>query len=102
MMKTMFGALAVLLAGTAMLAAGPVETACNRSSRDAANPMLCDCIQQVADMTLTGGDQRRAAGFFKDPEKAHKVWMSKSKSDDLFWDRYKSFGEMAEAYCAAG
>ncbi len=27
--------------------------------------------------------------------------MSKSKSDDDFWDRYKAFGAQAEAYCAA-
>ncbi len=100
MMKSMFTALGLTLASTAMLSAGPVESACNRSSRDAANPNLCGCIQQVADMTLDGGDQRRAASFFKDPEKAHKVWMSKSNSDDLFWDRYKAFGAMAEAYCA--
>lgn len=101
MMKSTLGAVAVLLTSATMLSAGPVENACNRSSRDAANPYLCNCIQQVADMTLTGGDQRRAASFFKDPEKAHKVWMSKSKSDDAFWDRYKAFGELAEAYCAA-
>jgi cyanophycinase-like exopeptidase len=100
MIKSMFTALGLTLASTAMLTAGPVENACNRSSRDAANPSLCNCIQQVADMTLTGGDQRRAASFFKDPQKAHNVWMSKSKSDDLFWDRYKEFGAMAEAYCA--
>ena len=51
-------------------------------------------------MTLSGGDQRRAAKFFKDPEAAHATWISQSKSDDAFWDRYKSFGQTAEAYCA--
>lgn len=79
--------------------AGQIENACMRSDRKAANRALCGCIQQVADMTLRGGDQRRAATFFKDPEKAHKVWMSKSKSDDDFWKRYKAFGAQAEAYC---
>jgi hypothetical protein len=101
MMKSTLGALAALLLSVTIGAAGPVENGCNRSSREAANPNLCDCIQQVADMTLNGSDQRRAASFFKDPEKAHKVWMSKSKSDDAFWDRYKAFGDMAEAYCSA-
>lgn len=82
-----------------MADAGPVENACNRSKRKAANRQLCSCIQQVADMSLSRSDQSRAASFFKDPAKAHKVWMSKSKSDDAFWDRYKAFGAQAEAYC---
>ena len=97
--------LAVLSLGVALPAmssfasAGPIENACNRSERKAANRQLCACIQQVADMTLKGGDQRRAVAFFKDPEKAHKVWMSKTDSDDAFWDRYKAFGAQAQAYC---
>ena len=80
--------------------AGPIESACNRSDRDAANRALCDCIQQVADMTLRSTDQRRVAAFFKDPEKAQDVKMSKRDADDAFWDRYKAFSEQAEAYCA--
>lgn len=85
---------------TSFAAAGPIESACLRSDRKAANRALCDCIQQVADQTLRSSDQRRAATFFKDPDKAHKVWMSKNNSDDAFWDRYKAFGAQAEAYCA--
>jgi hypothetical protein len=80
--------------------AGPIETACLRSGRDAANRALCGCIQQAADMTLRGSDQRRAAKFFRDPDLAHKTWVSQSASDDAFWDRYKEFGAAAEAYCA--
>ena len=78
--------------------AGPIERACMASDRGG-NRALCGCIQQAADMTLSGGDQRRAAKFFKDPEAAHATWVSQSKSDDAFWDRYKSFGQTAEAYC---
>lgn len=85
---------------SAMAAAGPLETACNRSDRQAASRSLCSCIGQVADMTLRPADQRRAASFFKDPDKAQSVKMSKSNADDAFWDRYKAFGEQAEAYCA--
>ena len=85
-------------AGAAL--AGPVESACNRSDRDAASRQLCACVGQVADQTLRGADQRRAAAFFKDPEKAHKAWMSKRNADDAFWERYKAFGAQAEAYCA--
>ncbi|MDP3195120.1 hypothetical protein [Tabrizicola sp.] len=79
--------------------AGPIERACMASDRGG-NRSLCGCIQQAADMTLSGGDQRRAAKFFKDPEAAHSTWVSQSKSDDAFWDRYKSFGQTAQAYCA--
>ena len=90
--------LALALPGVA--GAGPVETACNRSDRDAASRSLCACVGQVADQTLRGADQRRAAAFFRDPEKAHKAWMSKRDADDAFWERYKAFGAQAEAYCA--
>ena len=70
----------LLAAGLAVFAgvafAGPIERACNKSDR--------------------------AVSFFKDPEKAHKVWMSKSRGDDAFWDRYKAFGAQAEAMCGSG
>ncbi|MEN9408759.1 MAG: hypothetical protein RL216_733 [Pseudomonadota bacterium] len=102
-MKTMLigaalAALALPVMST-LATAGPIERACLRSDRDAANRSLCSCIQQVADMTLRGGDQRRAAKFFADPDRAHKTWMSQRKSDDAFWERYKNFGTTAEAYC---
>ena len=53
----------------------------------------------MADVTLNGGDQRLAASFFKDPERAQKVRMSTSRRDDEFWDRYKVFGEQAAMAC---
>ena len=84
---------------SSMALAGPIESACNRSDRQTASRSLCRCIEQVADQTLSGSDQRRAAAFFKDPDKAHKAWMSKNNADDAFWDRYKAFGAQAEAYC---
>lgn len=86
-------------AGAAM-AGGPVEKACNRSGRDAANRSLCRCIQDVADMTLRDRDQRRAAKLFGDPDLAHKTWISKSGADDAFWDRYQVFSDQAQAFCA--
>lgn len=101
-MKSVLLAVCVAVALPALssfAAAGPIESACNRSERKASNRQLCGCIQQAADQTLRGADQRRAASFFKDPEKAHKVWMSKSKGDDAFWTRYKAFSAQAQAYC---
>ncbi|WP_435530793.1 hypothetical protein [Pseudotabrizicola formosa] len=91
---------AVLLSLSGSLAlAGPIERACNSSDRKAASRAVCACVQQVADMTLRGGDQRKAAAFFKDPDRAQKVRMSKSDTDNDFWRRYKAFGQQAEAYC---
>ena len=83
-----------------MASAGPIETACNRSDRQAASRSMCDCIGQVADSTLRGGDQKRVASFFKDPDRAQDVKMSKRDSDDAFWERYQEFTAQAEAYCA--
>jgi hypothetical protein len=80
--------------------AGAIEQACLKSDRSAASRPLCGCIQQVADMTLPSGDQRKAAKFFTDPDQAQKVRMSKSDRDNEFWARYKNFGETAQIYCA--
>ena len=94
-----FAALSLMcMAG--MASAGPIESACLKSKRDAANRSLCSCIQQVADITLGGSDQRLAASFFKDPDKAQQVRMSQSRKDDEFWDRYVTFGQQAQMACA--
>jgi len=92
-------ALALPLSAT-IAAAGPIERACLGSDRKAANRATCGCIQQVADMTLRGSDQRRAAKFFTDPDQAQETRVSKSDRDNEFWARYKAFGAQAEAYCA--
>ncbi|MCA3446978.1 MAG: hypothetical protein INF93_09710 [Rhodobacter sp.] len=87
------------LAATAV-AAGPIEKACLNSDRRGASRAMCNCIQEAADMTLRGADQRRAAKFFSDPEEAQQVRMSDRESDNAFWDRYKAFGDSARALCA--
>jgi hypothetical protein len=92
-------AVSLMFAASAAMA-GPISTACMKSNRQAANSALCSCIQQVADVTLAGADQRRAATFFRDPEKAQKVFMSQNRADDAFWQRYKAFGSMAEQSCS--
>ena len=81
-------------------AAGTIERACVRSDRKAANRALCGCIQDVADLTLTGSDQKLAATFFKNPQKAQDVRQSDRRSHEIFWKRYKNFGETARAYCS--
>ncbi|MDR5652104.1 hypothetical protein [Ruixingdingia sedimenti] len=93
---------ATLLAITAPVAvhAGAIENACIQSDRSRGNRALCGCIQQAADMTLRNADQRRAAGFFRDPHQAQEVRMSKSNADNEFWQRYRSFISAAEGMCA--
>jgi hypothetical protein len=101
MIRTPIAAAILALSFPFAAAAGPIESACLKSDRSAASRPLCGCIQQVADMTLRGGDQRKAAKFFTDPDQAQKVRMSKSDRDNEFWARYKNFGETAQAYCAS-
>lgn len=78
---------------------GPISRACLSSDRKARNSRLCGCIQTVANQSLSGSDQRKASGFFKDPQRAHDVWMSQSSSDDAFWERYKVFAARSENSC---
>lgn len=53
----------------------------------------------MARQTLTRAEQRRAARFFRDPDEAQRVRMSRSAEDNRFWARYRAFGEAAEASC---
>lgn len=99
MLKPVVAIAAVLL--TAPFAvAGPIDNACARSDRGAQNRALCGCIQQVADMTLSRSDQRRAAGFFRNAQQAQDVRMSKRDADNQFWARYRNFATAAETYCS--
>lgn len=84
-----------------MSAAGPVGSACLSSGRSTSQ-MLCTCLQNVADMTLDGRDQKRAAKLFSDPEKAEAVRISDSARDKDFWTRYQGFAEAAGTICVAG
>lgn len=82
-----------------MVSANPIETACVRSDRQQATRALCRCIGAVAQSTLTRSEQRRAAAFFRDPQLAQDVRMSKSDRDNAFWARYRAFGAAAEQRC---
>ena len=93
-------ALLLPMTATVAAAAGPIEKACMNSDRRAASRAMCGCIQEAADMTLRGADQRRAAKFFSDPDEAQQVRMSDRDSDNAFWDRYEAFGDSARALCA--
>lgn len=76
-----------------------IRNACLKSDRGRGQAQLCSCIQQVADGTLNKRDQKKAAVFFTDPERAQRVRTSDNRSDEKFWDRYEVFGAAAEALC---
>lgn len=78
---------------------GEVGKACMAAERTAANPALCSCVQASANQHLNGNDQKLAAAFFADPEKANDMKLSKSRSADAFWDRYKLFSATAQRSC---
>lgn len=78
---------------------GDVAKACISGGRDAANRALCSCVQQVANQSLSGADQRRAAGFYDDPEAAQQVRLSDRSSDAAFWTRYRAFADRAAESC---
>lgn len=100
-MKTLVTAtaLAAVLTSPAY-ALGPIEKACLKSGRAGADRLLCGCIQDVAEATLSTAEIRKAAAFFKDPHKAQVLRQSDRRSDEAFWERYKLFGATAETYCA--
>jgi len=90
--------LAWLFAGSAM--ADQIERACLKSDRGSGHGALCGCIQDAADLTLTASDQRLAARFFTDPDRAQKMRQSDSHADARFWKRYQNFGTTAETFCS--
>lgn len=101
MKKIFFAAVTgLMLAAPQASFAGPIENACLRSDRSQATRAMCRCIDSVAQSTLTRSEQRRAASFFSDPDRAQQVRMSKTARDNEFWDRYRAFGASAEQYCA--
>ncbi|MFN6977767.1 MAG: hypothetical protein ACK4OP_06570 [Gemmobacter sp.] len=98
---TLFAAaLAAAALAPGLVAAGPIGNACMASDRSRGDAALCRCIQAAADATLNRGEQRRAARFFRDPHQAQTVRASTSAADNAFWQRYVTFGQLAEARCA--
>ena len=78
---------------------GDVGKACMAAGRSAANSALCSCVQQSANHTLSGRDQKLAATFFEEPQKAQDVRQASGPVNNAFWDRYKIFTRQAEMSC---
>jgi len=94
-------ALALILGALASpLFAAQIERACMKSERSYGQRSLCGCIQDAANLTLTSGDQRLAASFFKDPDRAQAIRQSDRPAHEAFWQRYKNFGQTAEHFCS--
>ncbi|MEX5727490.1 hypothetical protein Ga0609869_000843 [Rhodovulum iodosum] len=98
-MKKLAYAAALSVLAVSAAQAGPIERACLQSDRSNGSRSLCGCIQDAANLTLTGADQRFAAKFFRDPHQAQVVRQSDNTSHEAFWQRYKRFGTTAEAFC---
>lgn len=92
-------AVALVLAACGTGGGGTVGGACLAADRSAASPALCGCIQRVADATLSGADQRRAATFFEDPQLAQDTRQSDNPGLEAFWLRYRAFSDAAERSC---
>lgn len=91
---------ALMLTMAPPVQAGPIDRACMSSPRKQKSPQLCRCIQQVANATLTRGEQRKAAKFFRDPHKAQETRQSDNPANERFWKRYKAFGSQASQTCS--
>ena len=98
-MATFVAAISLPVTAPVVQAGGQIQRACIKADRPAASRRLCSCIQDVADQVLTRREQRKAVRFFRDPQKAQDIRMSRTAADDAFWDRYKAFGATAYKYC---
>ena len=89
-----------LLPASAAPAGDLIRNACLNADRPGASRQLCSCIQKVADQSLKRRDQKLAASFFSDPHKAQVIRQSDRPANEVFWARYKEFGNTAEQVCA--
>ncbi|MEL7097329.1 MAG: hypothetical protein AAGM84_00745 [Pseudomonadota bacterium] len=88
-------------APSVLFATGPIKTACEAAGRKQASRARCGCVQAVADMELSAAQQRRGAGYFRDPHALQEVRQSSQSnpSNGRFWTAWKAFGARAEALC---
>ncbi|WP_244868042.1 hypothetical protein [Vannielia litorea] len=82
-----------------MAEAKVLERACNKSDRGASRA-LCSCIQRVADFELSRSEQRKGAKFFREPQLAQDTRQSDRPDNEVFWKKWKKFGDSAAASCS--
>ena len=98
-MRTIAGLSVVLGVLATPVFANQIERACMASDRSNGDRTLCGCIQDAANLTLTAKDQKLAASFFQNPDRAQEIRASDRRSNEVFWKRYTNFGKTAEAFC---
>ena len=79
--------------------AGLISRACEIANRSNSSKELCTCIDQVAQKSLNKSERKKASKFFSDPHRAQVIRQSSRRSDEVFWLRYKAFGEEAKKTC---
>jgi hypothetical protein len=94
-------AVVLSLAAPAQAGLGALDRACRKSNRPSATPEMCRCIQRVANDSLTRSERRKAAKFFKDPQRAQNMRQSDRSSDKIMWKKYKVFGQRAREICVS-
>ena len=86
-------------APSASFATGPISKACMSSDRKARSHQLCGCIQGVANLTLSNGDQSMAASFYNNLQKSQDIRQSDNPNHERFWKKYKEYGQTAKEIC---
>lgn len=93
------GQAAVQFENAPRFASGPISTACSNQTRKRVSAEKCGCVQAAANLTLSPSDQRRAAGFFNEPEQLQKVKLSDTPANEEFWSVWARFADTAENMC---
>lgn len=92
-------ALGVLVAPATAHAGTAIAGACMNSERGAGAQALCACIQTVADAVLSPAEQKRGAKVILQPHMSQEIRASARQSDNVFWDKWREFGETAAEHC---
>ncbi|MEO0380151.1 MAG: hypothetical protein AAF252_07750, partial [Pseudomonadota bacterium] len=85
-----------------LFATGPIQQACQADRRKQSSRARCGCVQAVADQSLSASDQRRGAGYFKNPQALQDVRQNQDSnaSNRRFWAAWKAYGQAAAAACS--
>ena len=89
-----------LVVSASFAQADTLRKACLTHPHKNAGRHLCACLQSTANVTLSERDQRRVAGFIKNPDLSQQVQRAKKYRDAEFWKRFKKFGRLAERRCS--
>lgn len=89
---------ALVICPTLSFGAGTTENACLRSDRSPGRA-ACACAQNVADQTLSKGDQKIAAKIINNPDVFYEYYGSDNQRKKAFLQRYRNWGSTAQEFC---